>query len=157
MAVHLILLKTPCCYLLRTTIIKCSNNKEEMRQTKFFVDMFSVLVKTGQNVTEPVSDIIYPIVETIDGVRTPDNSSGNKIVATVITSVYWREYLSLVLPKRSIGIVVVVDNPCNPSFTYQVKYVVWIQGTKISFAFVWLTNTFPMYPLVSTVDQTLYI
>jgi hypothetical protein len=83
--------------------------------------MFSELLKPGQNATEPVSDIIYPIIEVFDGVRTPDNPTQNRIVATVITSVYWREYISRVLAESSVGIVVVIENPCNPSFTYQVK------------------------------------
>jgi hypothetical protein len=92
-----------------------------MRVTQYYADVFSSLLKPGQDVIEPVSDIIYPIVESFDGVLTPDNPASNNIVATVITSVYWREYFARVLPESSIGIIVVLENPCNPSFTYQVK------------------------------------
>lgn len=45
----------------------------------------------------------------------------NKIGGIVTAAIYWRDLIKDILPDGSNGIVIVFDNPCNPSFTYQVR------------------------------------
>jgi signal transduction histidine kinase len=42
-------------------------------------------------------------------------------------TIYWRDTIKGILPLGSNGVVVVFDNPCNPSFTYQ------IDGPEVSY------------------------
>jgi hypothetical protein len=67
-----------------------------------------------------MSDLIYPVVDKLDDVKTIDSQS-YRVVATVATTIYWREFIKRILPENSRGIVVVFENPCCPSFTYQIK------------------------------------
>jgi hypothetical protein len=84
-------------------------------------DMLSMMVKRGEDPGEPISNLIYPIVDLLDSLATKRNLQNNKVVAVVATSIFWRDYLKHVLSDGSKGIVVVFDNPCNPSFTYQLE------------------------------------
>ena len=104
-------------------VYQCSNNQGQVDETEYWGNIFRQLLKPGEEAIEPVSDLVYPIIEVIDGVKTPD-TTGDKMVATVVATIYWREYIKKVLPENSKGIVVVFENPCNPSFTYQIKYVI---------------------------------
>jgi hypothetical protein len=83
---------------------------------------------------EPVSDIIYPVIDCIDNIQIIDNdddndASGtstcndneNKVVSVLAVTFYWRDALKNILPSNKKGLVVVVRNPCAPSFTYLVE------------------------------------
>jgi hypothetical protein len=43
------------------------------------------------------------------------------VVSTLDTMVYWREFLKHLLPESSQGIVVVFENTCTASFTYEIR------------------------------------
>jgi hypothetical protein len=104
---------------------------------KFWANYFSYSVASGDDPMEPMSDIIYPIVDAIDRIRIVDtsgsssessitdipneNTTEGKVVAVVSSSFYWRDALKDMLPTGRNGIVVVVANPCTASFTYQLK------------------------------------
>jgi len=60
---------------------------------------------------EPLSCMYYPIFDTFSP-RKP------KVVATLEGMVYWRSYFERVLPEKVRGMVVVVKNNYNMSFTY---------------------------------------
>ena len=51
------------------------------------------------------------------------NTTEHQAVATVTTSIYWREFMKNILSEGRKGAVVVLDNPCCPSFTFQIEYV----------------------------------
>jgi Adenylate and Guanylate cyclase catalytic domain len=70
----------------------------------------------------PVSDIYYPIVEELNRVEqfATSSDSSSRVVAVLMASFYWREMLHGILPTDSNGIVLVVRNPCNQDFTYQI-------------------------------------
>jgi hypothetical protein len=43
------------------------------------------------------------------------------VVSTLDTMVYWREFLKNKLPESSQGIIVVFENACTASFTYEIR------------------------------------
>jgi hypothetical protein len=99
------------------------NNPEQVRQAGEMKKRFAMMVNPGEDPGEPVSNLIYPIIFRLDTVILPKDSPDNNVVAIIATSIYWRNYLKRVLSEGSNGVVVVVENPCNPSFTYQIEYV----------------------------------
>jgi hypothetical protein len=77
---------------------------------------------------EPASDILYPVVNNLDRIQlfqndtdTNTNSTANHVVSILAATFYWRDILKNVLPPGKKGIVIVIDNPCTVSFTYQVE------------------------------------
>ena len=76
---------------------------------------------------EPVSDIYYPLMdeslEVLDVFKdanyTPPTTN-ETFHGLFAMSMYWRDLLKNILPDASSGIVIVFDNPCGPSFTYQI-------------------------------------
>jgi hypothetical protein len=96
------------------------DNEEAVAENEIDVDWFSDYMPLGQNASEPVFDIMYPILDTIDRV-TIDDPLNHTLVGMTAVSVYWRNLLEDILPAGSEGVVVVFDSPCNPSFTYQIN------------------------------------
>ena len=61
----------------------------------------------------PVSDIYIPIY---------DSNGPDKKLASILTAyVYWQAYFSDILPDNANGIISVLKNTCNQSFTYQIN------------------------------------
>jgi hypothetical protein len=91
-----------------------------MEENKYWMDWYSDYVKHGQNVTEPISDIIYAVIDSVDIDSTTTTDRSNT-VGVLITTIYWRDVLEGILPINEDGIIIVFQNPCCPSFTYQLK------------------------------------
>jgi hypothetical protein len=74
---------------------------------------------------QPVLDMVYPIVDDVSRVNLIANNQynpyNNTLVGVITSNVYWREIISNALPPGSYGVVVVVDNACSVSFTYQIN------------------------------------
>jgi signal transduction histidine kinase len=91
-------------------------------------------ISPDEEAMEPVSDIFYPILESMkeavqvggnDIVHAEENDQAHEdyiveIQGLVALTIYWRDTIKGILPPGSTGIVVVFDNPCNPSFSYQI-------------------------------------
>ncbi len=97
---------------------------EDIATAKFFEGF----LPPETNAMEPVSDILYPIIEDayqnikiMQGDGEEDASSSHKIVGIFSLSVYWRDKIRNILPEGSNGLRVVFTNPCNPTFTYQIN------------------------------------
>jgi len=87
-----------------------------------FADWFKDYIDPGEEPMEPVSDIYYPIIDKIDSVRIIDSTyrqEEHDVVGFLALSIYWLGFMKNILPEGSEGIVVVFENPCNPSFTYE--------------------------------------
>jgi hypothetical protein len=96
------------------------NNEEEMAEHNETVAWISDYVSPGQNPDEPITDIYYPLLDTmIDEVTVQDPSQEN-MVGFVTLSVYWRQMLENVLPSTARGVLVVVES-CSPTFTFQLN------------------------------------
>jgi len=42
------------------------------------------------------------------------------VLAFLAVSIYWRDMITDILPPGKEGILLVVENPCNPTFTYEI-------------------------------------
>jgi hypothetical protein len=50
-----------------------------------------------------------------------ENPKDIEMVGFVAISIYWRDLLTNLLPPGSDGIVIAIDNTCNPTFSFQVN------------------------------------
>lgn len=65
------------------------------------------LLDSDQEPDEPIVDIYYPILDTLDTIRVSD-SKDEPLVGFIALAVYWRQMLEDTLPQRTQGVVVVV-------------------------------------------------
>ena len=93
-----------------------------MENAEYWGSVYKALIDPKDNPVEPVSDINYPVYDTLDDIELPSESYDPTKIVGVVTSVfYWRDIFKNILPEGRRGIRVVVDNPCKASFTYQIK------------------------------------
>lgn len=74
-------------------------------------------------ITEPLSELYYPIFE---DAATHVLSKQNKTTEFEMVSIlgswfYWREFIKEILPRGNNGIIVVFENGCNQTFSYQIN------------------------------------
>ena len=96
------------------------NDEDAMTENDNDVDWFSDYMPPGQDPSEPVFDISYPVLDTIDRVTIEDPAK-HTLVATTDVSIFWRNVLEDILPYGSDGVVAVFESPCNPTFTFQIN------------------------------------
>jgi len=70
--------------------------------------------------TEPVIRTLYPILDTAEGAITVSQPD-SKVVGIIASSFYMRSFIENILPSSEKGIVVVFENTCNQTFTYEVN------------------------------------
>ena len=101
------------------------NNEEQVKENQYWEEWFQDFVPPGEKANEPMSDIYYPIVDTLQLSTQKINStvkiSNNPAVAILGATIFWRDVMEHILPRGNNGIVVVFENPCSPTFTYQIK------------------------------------
>jgi hypothetical protein len=88
-------------------------------ETEYNIDWFSDFLGPEQDASEPVSDIYYPILDKNDAV-TIEDPENEKFVGILAMSIYWRNMIENILPPGSDGVVIVFENECNPTFTFQI-------------------------------------
>jgi Adenylate and Guanylate cyclase catalytic domain len=88
-------------------------------------DWIAEYLPAGVEPMEPISDILYPIIHDahlqiahMDGAYNPDE---HRLVALFSLTMYWRDTMKDILPEGSNGLRLVFENPCNPTFTYQIN------------------------------------
>ena len=100
------------------------SNPEEVAISDDWCRWFKTLIKPEEECLEPVSDLIYPIVDyprEIEIVNAPGYPERFPVKAFLAIQTYWRSHLRNILPRSSRGIVIVVSNTCGPQdFTYQI-------------------------------------
>ena len=74
----------------------------------------------GVDPTEPVIQILYPILDTAEGAITVSYNY-SKVVGIIASSFYVRSFLEDILPSGERGLVVVFQNTCNQTFTYEIN------------------------------------
>lgn len=91
-----------------------SSSQDQSGEKIYF---FSLLLHDPQvmlNATlGPLSTFFYPI---FDGYE-----EGSKLVGTLVVLQYWHELFANVLPTSADGIVVVLENTCNQTYTFQIN------------------------------------
>ena len=98
-------------------------------ETNIWTEWLSGLVQPGQPYDEPASDLYFPIFDQLEQIRAPSSvksdqgydSSQHRVVGTLEATLLWRDLIKDMLPPGNDGIVVVFENPCNPTFTYQIN------------------------------------
>jgi hypothetical protein len=88
-------------------------------ESELDIDWFSDFVAPDQDPSEPVSDIYYPILDTIDAV-TAENPKNEDLVSVFAMSIFWRNMIEDILPPGSDGVIIVFENECNAAFTFQI-------------------------------------
>ena len=102
-----------------------STNIDEVTNAEYWADVYSGLVRPGDDPMEPVSDINYPVFDETSRIEQGDDNGNvnGTIVAVLSSAFYWRDILKNILPSRLQPVIVVIDNPCKAPFTYEVMYV----------------------------------
>jgi len=89
-------------------------------------DWYKDFLPPYEEVMEPMSDLVYPIIadaHEYDNLHAGGdyNPSEHTLAGFLALSMYWRDLIRGILPAGSIGLLAVFENPCNPTFTYQVS------------------------------------
>ena len=72
----------------------------------------------------------FPIFDQLEQIRAPSSTtlasnpydpSDRKVVGTLTATLFWRNLIKDILPPGNDGLIVVFENPCNPTFTYQIN------------------------------------
>ena len=108
-----------------------------VEETEIWSEWLSGFVQPGEPYDEPASDLYFPIFDQLEQIRAPssaqdgnENDSNNnkeydpsqqRVVGTLVATLFWRDLIQNILPPNNVGIVVVFENPCNPTFTYQIN------------------------------------
>jgi hypothetical protein len=64
-------------------------------------------------------DKLQPILDSTDSIQIV-NPKDHELLGFIGVSVYWRDLLANILPPGDNGVVVVFENECNPTFTFDV-------------------------------------
>ncbi len=101
------------------------NDAESERQASGNNDFIKDYAGEGEDETEPFSDVYFPILEyAADFVTIPKNESAHdlgRFVGVFAMTFYWRDLIKEILPTDSDGIIVVFENACGQTFTYQIN------------------------------------
>jgi Adenylate and Guanylate cyclase catalytic domain len=85
---------------------------------------FASFLPPEENAFEPMLDVYYPIINDVSPNAVLEGGSNNatstRAVGMLVIPTYWRSFIRNILTEKSDGIVVVVENPCAQSFTYQI-------------------------------------
>jgi Adenylate and Guanylate cyclase catalytic domain len=116
----------PLCEELTTkTISFASENPDVFLEAQAFVEYNKNYVAPDEDPYEPVMDIYYPIIDDISRAdlfeSADDTVKNNTLVGALAATVYWRNIIQDTLPPGSNGLVVVFNNTCSKSFTYQIN------------------------------------
>jgi len=123
-----------------------------------FVDWIQDYIGPDDDPLEPVSDIYYPILEdAIDAVvwlptvvsysssaeseeEKPEDSSSDHdpfpVLGLLGLSIFWRDLITDILPRGTEGILMVFENPCNPTFTYEIVSAYIVISPALRYAFL---------------------
>ena len=108
-------------------LIAFENDTERQIANEAEAEWVKNYIEPDENPLEPVSDFFYPLLDNAldvldvfkDGNYTASNNQA--FHGFLSMSIFWRDMLRNILPPGSEGLVVVFDNPCSPSFTYQIN------------------------------------
>lgn len=108
------------CVLAESYHLPDPEDEEAVADNELDVEWFADYVKPGQDAGEPIFDVYYPILKGIDQIAI-DNPKLYPLAGILAISIFWRELVENILPIGSNGVLIVFDNPCNPSFTFEIN------------------------------------
>ena len=89
------------------------NDPVAQAEEQGWIDFYTDYIRPDEEPFEPALEITYPMINEVD-----DHNSS--VVGFLSIGVYFREIIRDVLPLGSNGMIIVVDNKCAESFTYQI-------------------------------------
>ena len=99
-------------------ILTDPDNERQVAYLEQLAQINQLFLPPDQDATEPVTAVIYPIVNSLDSVRI-DITKDDPVVGLLLSVAYWRELIKNILPDNSVGLVVVFEASCGDLFTYQ--------------------------------------
>jgi class 3 adenylate cyclase len=109
-------------------LISYPDDEERLAEDMIEAEWIASYLPPGEEPMEPISDIFYPIIananENIEVHTTTaahTDETDDEVVGIFSVSVYWRDMIKNILPQGSNGLMAVFENPCNPSFTYEIN------------------------------------
>jgi len=114
-----------------------------LQEPHTFAEWIQDYIGPDKDPLEPVSDIYFPILErAVDAVvllptvvsssssaaaeaeENPEDDSSDSdpfpIFGLLMLSIFWRDMIIDILPLGTEGILMVFENPCSPTFTYEI-------------------------------------
>jgi len=105
-------------------LISYPDDEERLENDKEEAEWISSYLLDGEETMEPISDIYYPILFEANRQIEIDEYGKDQqhdVVAIFSLAVYWRDTIKHILPDSHEGLIVVFENPCNPTFSYQIN------------------------------------
>ena len=95
---------------------------EEAEATESYWEKFiRDYIGEDEDPSEPFSDIYYPILESFaDSVYNPGNPD-EPVVGSLSVTYFFKDLIRNILPNGSDGIVAVIENDCDQTFSYQIN------------------------------------
>jgi hypothetical protein len=98
------------------------SDPEQMKENEYLEKRFQDFLPPGEKANEPASEIYYPIRKnSYPLLNRNDDISINKVEGVIGATFYWRDMLRNTLAEGRDGLFVVFENPCSPTFTYQIQ------------------------------------
>jgi Adenylate and Guanylate cyclase catalytic domain len=101
------------------------DDPEGQAESEGWIEYYRKYISPDVDPFQPIMDIVYPIVDDVSQIELTAsdhyNPNTHTVVGLVAVNVYWREIFSNALPPGLYGVVVVVDNACTDSFSYQIN------------------------------------
>lgn len=106
-------------------LISYPEDTERIAEDQIEAEWIASYIPPGDEPMEPISDILYPIIsdsnENIEVDANHVDADDTKVVGLFSVSIYWRDMIRNILPQGSNGYIAVFENPCNPTFTYEIN------------------------------------
>ncbi len=83
-------------------------------------ELIKFYTENESTITEPLSELYYPIFEDAAAQVLAGNTSGAAMASILGTWFYWRDFMKDILPSGNNGIIVVFENGCNQTFSYRI-------------------------------------
>ena len=100
------------------------NDPAEVAALDLIADWVTDYIDPSENPREPCGDFYYPILtDATDGVnlfKSGHTASNETLAGLMVISFYWRDMMKEILPPSEEGVVIVFENECAPTFTYQI-------------------------------------
>lgn len=81
--------------------------------TSFYATLLSIAAQKNVDYEgDPMSNVFVPVFSNFESDRRP--------VAVLLAVIHWAAFLKNVLPPNVQGVVAVLDNGCDPPFTYMI-------------------------------------
>jgi hypothetical protein len=84
------------------------------------VEWIKGFIGEDEDPTEPMTAFNYPIVDKAADTVNLAGAEDPQVVGVIAMTIFWRELIKDILPQGSDGIVVVIGNECNQTFSYQI-------------------------------------